>query len=412
MKKVIIICIIILLGGLGYYIYSVKQQAAQTGEAVTLRSFLPFGTSSTGSNNTGIDGEADSTASNTEEGATDENAPLPKEILTQVTALSIAGGTTYTTMRPKSSGGTEEVVSLRYVEKTNGHIHEQFLDGNTSTQISNSTIQGVHEALFSSDGNSIIYRYLDSTTKQIQSFLGTLGASTGSYLPEGIEQIVFSPTDKSYFYLTTDSETSTVSGIKGGVTTNKETTLFTSAFTEWLVQWPNKNTIFLTTKPSWNTNGSVYQLNTDTKAFRKVFGNIRGLTTLANNQASVILYSGTTTTGYKIGLYDTATKDFTNIPLSSIAADKCVWVNDGSAAYCSAPNTISGLQYPDNWYQGTVSFDDSVYRIDGVTGSITQIVDTSTVGGIDGTHLFLNPSEDVLFLINKKDSSLWKIILK
>ncbi|MFZ1019925.1 MAG: hypothetical protein WAN61_02985, partial [Minisyncoccia bacterium] len=72
-------------------------------------------------------------------------------------------------------------------------------------------------------------------------------------------------------------------------------------------------------------------------------------------------------------------------------------------------------QYPDSWYQGTVSFSDQFWKIDLTTGNTTMLVDPITITGnqeIDGIKLALDDGENYLFFVNKKDSYLWELSLK
>ena len=72
-------------------------------------------------------------------------------------------------------------------------------------------------------------------------------------------------------------------------------------------------------------------------------------------------------------LVDTATGETLPLPVATIA-DKCVWTADDSAIYCGIPvNPSAGLNYPDDWYQGAVSFSDRIWRIQ-VSGRYAQLV--------------------------------------
>ncbi len=299
------------------------------------------------------------------------------------------------------------VPALRFVARSNGHIYEQYLDSYASGKISNTTIPTIHEAIFAKEGQFVMYRYLNQLDETIQSFFGTLGgAESGSFLPDNIASVTTAPSGSQFFYLVPIGND--VAGYLGSFSDNKKTQIFTSAFTEWTPQWAQTNTIFMTTKPSYLFKGSVYSLNKTSSGFIKVFGGINGLTTLASNTGNSILYTDTGTGTPKLGLYNITSHSFSPLGLDTIT-DKCVWSQNGIDAYCAVPNNISNGQYPDAWYQGLVSFNDSIIKIDTLNLSSSTIIDTNDINSLDAVNLTLSPDEKILFMINKKDSTLWSL---
>lgn len=303
---------------------------------------------------------------------------------------------------------TEQAPSIRYVERMNGHMYKMFLDTKIKEKISNSTIPSIYEAFFDGNANTVIYRYL-SSDKVVSSFMATLGTPKGEFLPQNISDLSISPDQNKFFYLT--ENTNGVTGVVGTFGDVKRDVVFTSPFTEWLSGWANNQKIFLTTKPSFSVLGSVFLLNTTNKTVTKIFGDIAGLTTLVNKDASYILYSTSTETGPKLEIFDIvshSTKDLNTYGLP----EKCVWSIDNINVYCAVPSVITGNQYPDIWYQGLISFDDYFVKINTRTGDKTTIANSTTETPVDGTHLFLDKTEGLLFFINKKDSTLWSLDIK
>ena len=68
------------------------------------------------------------------------------------------------------------------------------------------------------------------------------------------------------------------------------------------------------------------------------------------------------------------------------------------------PNFIPSSQYPDDWYQGSVSFDDTVWIIDTEINLGSIIVDPNTYSepSVDGINLILSEDENYLIFTNKK----------
>lgn len=440
MKKTIIIIILILAtaGGTLWYIQS-KQATNNTSTTDTgtgfLKSFFSFNqnnTSNTTTNTTSTDG----TGTDTETGdATDTETPNTTNTnkLVQVTDFPISGLASFIDTRPlpesaipetttpiKDAKGklvqakviapsVESVSALRYAARANGHIYSQYLDTGASAKISNATIPSIYETYFGDNGKAVVYRYLNNNDQTIQTFLTHTDGSKGDFLQEDISGIAISPDSNALFYLAPLG--SNVAGYYMNFKDNNKIQVFTSAFTEWLPQWAGTSTIFLTTKPSWDTVGSIYATNIGKNNFIKVFSGLKGLTTLASNNAANILYSSTSNIGPELGVYNIDKHEFTKLPVRTLA-DKCVWSRDGIRAYCAKPNNIEGNKYPDNWYKGIVSFNDSIISIDTANKSYSTLVNTEDVQAIDAINLTLSQDEKILFFLNKKDSTMWRLDLE
>lgn len=301
---------------------------------------------------------------------------------------------------------SEIVPSIRYVERATGHVYQMYLDTKITGKISNSTIPSVYETIFDGKANSLIYRYISPEDKNvITSFLATLGGKSG-FLSENILQISLSP-DKSKFF----SIIKNANGVLGIIKSFDETKtnqVFNSAFTEWLPQWVTEQNIYLTTKPSYLVEGSVFSLNTTNGTLSKIFGGIKGLTTLANNDGTSILYGASLDNGPKLNVFNV--KNHTSLELDKYGLpEKCIWSSDNINVYCAVPATIVGTQYPDSWYQGTVSFNDMFIKINTQTSDTTTIANTNDGGQIDAINLFLNKDENKIFFTNKKDYTLWSL---
>jgi hypothetical protein len=463
MKKIIIIFIVIfvLLGGGAFLYFKMNAPAGttKTGDTGGFKSFFSFNNDNQNSNNP--DDKGGEVLPN-DTGTIPEGTEQEVARLKQITDFAVAGLATFMDTRPsiepvipQVETKTEEAVAeevpavdpklanvpdpksptkkvdsktkttpevpkieipkvdivpaLRFVARSNGHIYEQYLDTKASGKISNTTIPTIHEAVFAKEGQFIVYRYLNDMDETIQSFFGTLGGETsGGFLPENIESVSTAPSGAQFFYLVPIGND--IAGYLGSFTNSKKTQIFTSAFTEWIPQWAQPNTIFLTTKPSYLFKGSLYAINKKTNAFTKVFGGIKGLTTLASSTGNGILYTNTSNGTPMLGVYNITSHSFSPLGISTIT-DKCVWSQDGITAYCGVPNSIQSGQYPDAWYQGIVTFNDSIVKIDTANLSSITIMDTEEINALDATNLTLSPDEKTLFMINKKDSTLWSLDL-
>lgn len=411
----LIIGSILILGGVGVFIYY-KTAATTTGANTatsTFKSFLPFGLGNSSGTTAGDTTNTNTVGGDTTSGVGTDGA-APRDVLTQVTTYGVTGANSFMVMKATQPGdtntATQNASAIKFIEKSNGHIHQIFIDDGQSSEIDNSAIPNTYEALFSSAGDSVVYRYLDDTGKNIQSFLSIVGMPSGQYLPENVISISSSPANSSFFYITKDEKNNAVGNLFTPAG-SKNVKVFKSPFSEWNTDFTGAENVYLTTKPSYNTEGSVYSLNTRTGIFTKVLSGIKGLTTKVNQDNSRMIYSSNEGNGPKLYVYNIQSHEIKDTGLYSFA-DKCVFAFNKIDAYCAIPNTNPKIQNPDLWYQGLESYSDSIFKVNTNTGTISQVIDTSIKGEIDATNLFLDKTENNLFFTNKKDSTLWNLNLK
>ncbi len=330
-----------------------------------------------------------------------------------------SGGLKTTTPKP-TAPLTEFAPALRYVEKATGNIYETFADSIDERKFSSTIIPKVYDAYFGNTGQSVVMRYLKDDNKTIETFVGVipkeyLGADssvaneiTGSFLPENISDISVSPDTSKIFYLFDTGNS--IAGVTLNLQTNTKVQVFDSPFTEWLSSWPNSKMITITTKPSVNEPGYVYAVNPDNQDLTKVLGGIKGMTTLTSPDGKMVLYGDNS---LSLNVFDTDTGSSSLLGVKTLP-EKCVWGSASDVVYCAVPKSIAEGDYPDSWYQGEVSFNDQIWKIDVKSGNTTMIADPFSTNGedVDAIKLGLDGSQNYLFFINKKDSYLWELNLK
>ena len=430
--KIIFITVFILVGLLilGFYLYNKNQNTNNTTTTNTgfFQKFNRFSTST--KINTGT------TDTNDQNTNTPDNGEISNTIskFSKLTDYAISGYTFFeekkilpadeTTTTPDSTETTpvktkvttakkaiepkfEMIPSVKYVEKSTGHVYQMNLSTKEAGKISNSTIPGVYETIFNNKADSIIYRYVSSGESTITSFLATLGGKS-NFLNSNILEVSLSP-DKSKFF----SLIKINNGVVGNINSFediKAKQVFTSAFSEWLPQWVTEQSVYLTTKPSYLVEGSVFSLNVVNGTLTKILGGVSGLTTLANKDGSFILFGASLDVGPRLNIFDIKNHQSLDLGVYGLP-EKCVWSNDNINIYCAIPNTITGIQYPDSWYQGVTSFEDYFVKINTKTKDMITIANSKNETVVDGTNLSLNNKEDKLFFVNKKDYTLWSLDL-
>jgi len=320
-------------------------------------------------------------------------------------------------------GGTIVVVGsttvIRYMEKATGHIIDFDVTNGTRRRITNTTIPKITEALWGDRGMSLVARF--SENDSIRSVFGFISSSTASTTSDGSGDLIrrelsvdmrnlsFSPTKKMGFY-TLDSN----AGIQGFITDkNFEKPLLVWSFPtkEWLVDWPNENTITLTTKAAHAELGQTFLLNPQTKKVTNILSSIPGLTTKTSPDGSLALYSTSKEGLTSLSLYDIKNKTSDNLEIKTLP-EKCVW-SGVSAIYCAVPQNGLAGEMPDLWYQGAVSFTDSLWKItlggDGFEESELTNISTIAQGNIDLIDPLISGDGKILIFTNKIDSYLWAL---
>jgi hypothetical protein len=293
-------------------------------------------------------------------------------------------------------------------------------------RLSNILIPQVQEVFWGDNGKYIVYRYLKEGSASIVTYVmqtpnpnrvkvesqnaTTTNPIVGSFLPENILHVSVSFDTKNMFSLskTPEFKTRTAQGGIFNFQKNTFASVFQSQFSEWLPVYFDGKTVLLQTKSSQTVPGFLYSVSLPSGEPQKIIGNINGLTALPSPNLQKILYSESTRGGIILRIYDRKEKKTLNLEIMALP-EKCVWNIDSTIVYCAVPEYLPTAEYPDAWYQGVVSFDDSVWKIDTKTGKITSVFSPEDFSApkMDMANLMLSPNKDFLFFINKVDSTLW-----
>ncbi len=412
----IIIGFIILLAAGGLLLVKKNQPTSTTGSSggIHFRDFLPFGPKQTPTTEEETPTPEDTGGSITP--ITPEDNVVDAE-LKQITPESIAGYTLIEQTTKVEGSAVEAVVTkeaVRYVDSTTGNIKDIFPDTLETKNVTNQTIPGIHRAEFGNKGTSIVANYLKPNGAEVETIYGTIltdetgGVLQATVLPKDTFDFSISPDGKKFFYLfrfDTGSVGNTIA-----FDTKKKTTVFESPYVEWKSLWGENERITLTTKPSGVTPGFSYALNPTTKTMGRILGNVSGLTALYGPTGDNALYASGSQNSMSLYAYKQKSGAGESAPFVTMP-QKCVFASE-TKVYCAVPNTIPTALYPDSWYQGLVSFDDTIVLFD--LGNFSQrTVGNPSVAGfsVDAIDLKINKAGTELFFKNKKDGSLWMMKL-
>ncbi|MES2007215.1 MAG: hypothetical protein V4436_03890 [Patescibacteria group bacterium] len=312
----------------------------------------------------------------------------------------------------------------RYVLQENGHVMDQALDvsGSLPRAVSNTTIPGTAQAVWSKSGGVLYLQYLDDTT--IKSVSLTFPQATSSksvtkpveiqFLPDNVQAIAVSPNGLQIAYLLKGSAGS--DGYVANIDGSNSKKLFSIGFSELLLSWPSPNTLLLTTKPAAGVSGMVFSV--DTKA-----GGIvpliyaAGVTAMATPTFSYILYQSDIPGEAAPMSYSHNNKNNEDILLSfNPIPEKCVASSIASSTvYCATPQTYFNTSYLDNWHKGAASLSDMIvsFTFDQLPNNDVVAEPGSADGGVASDILLMavSPDEKYLLFVKKGDRSLWGVRL-
>lgn len=423
--KLIITLIILAIFGLGiyYWFFFIKSSDSNTNISVTdpNSGFLPL------NRNVLVKPTPNPTESTTtkKEDVINNNTQqtLPKLRQISLTPVgSMFASTTKLKIDPTSST-TVEATIVRYVDRGTGHVYQANDISPLVEKISNTTLPKIYEGYWNKNLNLAILRYLKENTDTVTNFYAELrqtpdsiSTSTtpfeikGRYLSPEINQIAVSPTGEKVF--TWNTENSMGIGYVSSFDEKNKTKIFESPITQVNIDWPEQSTVTITTKGLSNSDGYSYKINTKTTETKKILGNVRGLSVKMSSDGKQVIYSsgGKNISTKILNIKDNSSSEI----IFSTLVDKCVWSKiRKNEIYCAVPIEIPDASYPEDWYKGSVLFTDQIWILDTNTKEVHLLANLLNLSKslIDATQLTLDPKENFLYFINKRDLSLWSLDL-
>ena len=318
--------------------------------------------------------------------------------------VDVPAARTASTSTAQASSSPDTLVE--YIERQSGNIYQYSENAGQSTRTSNRTIPGIERAFWTPDGRTAFVEYLSGPAFSTVNTYGIAAdGSSGFFLPQDLADLAVSST--SVLVL--------ASGVNGSAASLYKPTgsalaanIFTTPLSSLRISFAGKGQYLAFTKPSSTLEGDAY-LVSSSGTFTRIAGPLTGLVALASPSGKWALVSSSSGGTMHLALVDIATGATTALPVATIA-DKCVWAADSSAAYCAIPQSPpTSYAYPDDWYQGAISFNDRIWKVD-VAGRYAQLVLDFTNEAkqpLDAESLAVDANGSVLAFINKIDGSLW-----
>jgi hypothetical protein len=290
-----------------------------------------------------------------------------------------------------------------------GHLFERNADGSEEERrISNLTIPQIFNVIWSPDGtHAIIFYTLDESVKKLLIDYSDEASPVTNFLPDTVSAATFSPDSNSIAFVNSKEDSHNIFIADSDFGNQKK--IYNNKIPYVEINWPTPRKIAIKNKSSYALPGFLYLIETRNARVTKVVeGN--GMDAIWNNDGSAVLYSTSDNGGRKITtrIYDLDENKTHDLPISTIA-EKCVFSRfERLKFYCGVPEAVPLARYPDDWWQGKLSFTDNVTVID--LEEEIRVVITKTESDITKPRLTKN---DGYFLFqDKKTGRLWSIKIK
>lgn len=321
--------------------------------------------------------------------------------------------------------GRPTTTVVRYVKADNGHIFDLTIDtpGAVSRSISNTTIPGAVEALWTGGGSGAVLQYLeDSTIKTARLNLPlSAGTSTATsspavrvqFLLNDITSISVSPDGRTLAY--TIETSSGVDGYTASADGSNQKKIFSFPLKKVLLSWGSSSTLLLQTPSSAGVPGMAFSVNASSGAVSPILYT-DGLTALASQTFGYILYQTRPATGIRSTYFYNVSRGVNTNVSSDPYPEKCAWSPVASTTvYCASPLGYTANNFLDLWHQGRSGVADSLFVFEASTGRTAVVAAPGTADGGELSNIAeigISPDESYVWFIRKGDRSLWGVRLK
>lgn len=291
---------------------------------------------------------------------------------------------------------------VRYIERATGHVFESNPDGRNQVRVSNTTIPGIFDSVWSYNADGAVIRYRENEKARMASvrFVGTTTA--GVLLPASILSVAYAPNRARLVYVAEVNGTLAV--IAADPDNSKQSEMLRLPPADFEISWPVSNTLYFVTRPSGEADGYLYKYNIDKKNFSKFYGPEHGLEVNFDSLGKKVLLSVFDPSGNRpeLVVLDSASGERTNLESATLAR-KCAW-SAANTIICAIPADIPSGIYPDAWYKGQVGFNDSLWQIN--IDTLTK-ENLANLPDIDVEAMAIAPDGSHVYFQDKKEGALW-----
>lgn len=292
-----------------------------------------------------------------------------------------------------------------YYKKDGGDLFSSDFGGEKREKISNLTILGLTEAVWSKREDRAAVFYLDGET--LKGFLHLATSSIAS-LPQNLKGLSWSPDGGSLAYLAPNEDRLNL--IVADSSARGPRTIFTTPILDLQLNWVTQDKFALNTAPSGLAEGYIFTFQRASGAFTRILGPFFGLTSSWSPDGSRILAATTDRSGgdLRLTVHDSTGKTLLAVTPPTLP-EKCAWLNS-SELFCAVPSPLpSGVVWPDDYLRGELNTGDRVISLDLEKKEIKEVMGRSN---FDIANLTVTKDRSNLFFVNRKDGTLWSLKIR
>ena len=309
---------------------------------------------------------------------------------------------------------TDDGEKISYYTKAQGNVIKVSLNGEDKESVSKNNLSGLEKVFWSSDGSKVLARFNNNGKIEYSSY--DYNAKKGFKLSGGTEYAVWNNFSDQIVYKYLDAKT-------------KKETLNTANYdgnnwkkiadvpisNAWLAPVPQSSFVSFWNNANSFDETSLNIVSTLGGEIKKIFSGRYGVDYLwSPNGTKALLSYVDTKGGSKISLATINSNggEFQDLNIPTFVS-KCVWSKNGKFIYYTIPTfSSSGYVLPNDYQNGKIVTSDVFWKVDIASGKSERIVETKDINkSYDATNLFLSPTEDILFFIDKTDGKLYGINL-
>ncbi len=332
-------------------------------------------------------------------------SPAPKEKQTEKIQAISSGGVLGVVLDEKEE-------RVKYYLTENGNVIETDLEGKNKKIISDTDLPGLKDVYWSSDREKVISRF--NIEGKDAFYVYDYRSKSAKKLNEGFSVVRWSNVGDKIIYLYADAKKNerwiSVADSDGTNWKNLTDAEFGSVS---FAQVPQSALVAF-----WN------QANAFEETKLKIVGIMGG--------DSKIIFSGKFGTDYRwspdgkrilassadvrgggrimLGVMNSNGGEYQDLGIPTFIS-KCVWSKDNKTVYYALPGSIpAGVVMPNDYQERKVITADTFWKVDVETGKKERLVELEWIkNSYDATNLFLSPSENALFFINRMDGKLHRL---
>lgn len=298
---------------------------------------------------------------------------------------------------------------VRFLEQETGHVSEVGPEGEDEVLISNTTIPGIFDALFTPDASGALLKYMEGETLRAVSTQFVATSTKATVLPQNIISAAYALDSKRISYLIPSGDNSRT--IAANPDNSKQSEINLLPFKEFEIFWPEKNSFYYLSRPSGVSDGFLFKYSVQNGSLDKILGDVPGLEVKFSKDASKFVYSSFDSNSSEPRLWTRNLKTGEVVSMQTRGlARKCAFSSaDINLIYCALDQNLPSGIYPDDWLQGVIGSNDSIWEINLETGAKKLLNADRT---FDISQIDVSRNGGYLYFIDRRGNSLWSLKLK